>query len=92
MRSLIIAEKPSVALRIALSLGDSGPMRKSLNGVSYYELSSKGGTLVVVAAVGHLFSLTQKGAGGNCLSSTSSGCRRSASARDPISPRSTSTP
>ncbi len=64
MRSLIIAEKPSVALRIALSLGDSGPMRKSLNGVSYYELSSKGGTLVVVAAVGHLFSLTQKGAGG----------------------------
>lgn len=63
MRSLIIAEKPSVALRIALSLGDSGPARKSLNGVSYYELGSRGGTLVVVAAVGHLFSLKQKGVG-----------------------------
>jgi DNA topoisomerase-1 len=63
MRSLIIAEKPSVALRIAHALGESGQARKSLNGVSYYEFSSKGGTLIVVAAVGHLFSLKQKGVG-----------------------------
>jgi DNA topoisomerase-1 len=63
MRSLIIAEKPSVALRIAMALGEKGPLRKSFDGVSYYELASKGDTLYVVAAVGHLFSLQQKGAG-----------------------------
>ena len=62
MRSLIIAEKPSVALRIAMALGEKGPLRKSFDGVSYYELASKGDTLYVVAAVGHLFSLQQKGA------------------------------
>ena len=62
MRSLIIAEKPSVALRIAMALGDGRPMRKGFNGVSYYELANKGDTVYIVAAVGHLFSLQQKGA------------------------------
>ncbi|VVB77075.1 Reverse gyrase [uncultured archaeon] len=62
MRSLIIAEKPSVALKIATALSEAAPFRKNFNGVSYYELQSKGDTLYVVAAVGHLFSLYQKGA------------------------------
>ena len=62
MRSLIIAEKPSVALRIAMALGDGHPLRKGFNGVSYYELANKGDTVCVVAAVGHLFSIQQKGA------------------------------
>ncbi len=62
MRSLIIAEKPSVALRIAMALGDGRPQRKGFNGVSYYELANRGDTVFVVAAVGHLFSLQQKGA------------------------------
>ena len=38
MNKLIIAEKPSVALRLALSLGDAPPSRQSFNGVSYYEV------------------------------------------------------
>jgi len=61
MRNLIVAEKPSVALRIALSLGDGKPYRKSINGIGYYEVYNGGNTLLVVAAVGHLFTLTQKG-------------------------------
>ena len=35
MNKLIIAEKPSVALRIAQALGNS-PKRNFVNGVSYY--------------------------------------------------------
>jgi DNA topoisomerase-1 len=63
MRNLIVAEKPSVALRIALALGGGRPLRKSIRGVSYFELQRDGDTLFVVAAAGHLFTLTQKGAG-----------------------------
>lgn len=62
MRNLIVAEKPSVALRIALALGNGRPLRKSMGGVSYFELYRDGDTLYVVAAAGHLFTLSQKGA------------------------------
>ncbi|MEM3781588.1 MAG: DNA topoisomerase I [Candidatus Micrarchaeaceae archaeon] len=61
MNKLIVAEKPSVALRLALSLGDGKPIRKNINGVSYFELSSGSDRLYVVAAVGHLFTVAQKG-------------------------------
>ena len=61
MHSLIVAEKPSVALKIASALADAQPLRKSINGVSYYEVLSKGDSLYVVAAVGHLFTIHQKG-------------------------------
>ncbi|MEM0147182.1 MAG: DNA topoisomerase I, partial [Candidatus Micrarchaeaceae archaeon] len=61
MDKLIVAEKPSVALRLALSLGDGRPVRRYVNGVSYFELSSGGDRLYVVAAVGHLFTVAQKG-------------------------------
>ncbi|MGC8629068.1 MAG: DNA topoisomerase I [Candidatus Micrarchaeia archaeon] len=61
MKELIIAEKPSVALRLALSLGDSKPTRHFVNGVSYFELSKGNDTLFVVAAAGHLFTVAQKG-------------------------------
>ena len=60
MNKLIIAEKPSVALRLALSLGDGQPKRSAFNGVSYYELQKGHDTLFVVAAAGHLFTLRQK--------------------------------
>ncbi len=61
MNRLIVAEKPSVALRIAASLGEGNPRRIFENGVSYYEVSMEGNTLYIVAAVGHLFTLKQKG-------------------------------
>lgn len=61
MRALIVAEKPSVALRVALALGGGRPLRKSIDGVGYFEISKDGNTLLVVAAAGHLFTLSQKG-------------------------------
>ena len=60
MDKLIIAEKPSVALRIALSLSESRPKTERFNGVIYYEASRKGDRLFIVAAAGHLFTLHQK--------------------------------
>ena len=61
MNKLIIAEKPSVASRLALSLGDGQPKRGySKEGVSYYEVSKDGDSLFIVAAVGHLFTIRQK--------------------------------
>ena len=61
MHTLIVAEKPSVALRVALALGDGRPLRKSIAGVGYFEIYKEGNTLYVVAAAGHLFTLAQKG-------------------------------
>ena len=61
----MVAEKPSVALRIAISLGEGNPRRIFDNGVSYYEISRDGDTLYIVAAAGHLFALRQKGATGS---------------------------
>jgi DNA topoisomerase-1 len=60
MNKLIIAEKPSVASRLALSLGDGQPRRGNFNGVNYYEVSKGGETLYIVAAAGHLFTIRQK--------------------------------
>jgi len=60
MNELIVAEKPSVAIRIALSLSDTQPRRGVLNGISYYEVDLKGKTAYIVAAAGHLFTLRQK--------------------------------
>ena len=63
MQTLIVAEKPSVASRIAAALGEGAPQRKNLQGVSYFEMYKEGNKIVVVAAAGHLFTLAQKGAG-----------------------------
>ncbi len=59
MNKLVIAEKPSVALRLALSLAEDKPKRHVDHGVSYFELSNRGDKLFVVAAVGHLFTVTE---------------------------------
>ncbi len=61
MSKLIIAEKPSVALRLALSLSEGKPIRHFENNVSYFELNRGGEKLYVVAATGHLFTVAQKG-------------------------------
>jgi len=60
MNKLIIAEKPSVALRLASSLAEGEYKRYSFGGVSYYELRNGSDILYVVAAAGHLFTIRQK--------------------------------
>lgn len=61
MDTLVIAEKPSVALRLAMALGNGKQEQKHTNErVSYYEIKNGKDTLYVAAAVGHLFTITQK--------------------------------
>ncbi|WP_017981150.1 DNA topoisomerase I [Methanocaldococcus villosus] len=55
---LIIAEKPSVAKKIANALGKA--RKKMLYNVPYYELERNGKKIVVASAVGHLFTLDEK--------------------------------
>ncbi len=61
MAVLIIAEKPSVALRIAIALGNNRQKRLILNGVSYYEIDGDKEKIYIAAAVGHLFTIRQVG-------------------------------
>jgi len=64
LTTIIIAEKPDAAERLALALADGKPKKKASNqGVSYYEFERNGKKHIVVAAVGHLFGLKQKGSG-----------------------------
>jgi len=56
---LVICEKPKVAEKIAYALGKGKAERKGLGGVSYFELERNGENIVVVSAVGHLYTLRQ---------------------------------
>ena len=60
MTTLIIAEKPNVARKIAYALAERKPIRKSIGKVPYYELTRDGKKIIVAPAVGHLFSLAPK--------------------------------
>ncbi|ADT83629.1 DNA topoisomerase I [Thermococcus barophilus] len=60
MVTLIIAEKPNVAKKIAYALAERKPIRKTLYGVPYYELSRDGKKIIVAPAVGHLYTLAPK--------------------------------
>lgn len=60
MYALMIAEKPSVAQKIAQSLADGEAERFEDNGVKYYRFDKNGREHVVVSAVGHLYGLKQK--------------------------------
>jgi DNA topoisomerase-1 len=62
MVSLIIAEKPKVAERIANALGDK-VSKKVMNGVSYYDIERKGHKILIAPAVGHVYTLKQKSGG-----------------------------
>jgi DNA topoisomerase I len=59
MDTLVVAEKPSVALRLAIALGDNKQRRMSLNGVSYYQIDNPDGKIYIAPAVGHIFTLVQ---------------------------------
>ena len=61
MNTLIIAEKPSVALRLAIALGNNTQRKINLNGVNYYEIATPSGNTYIAAAVGHIFTVRQKG-------------------------------
>jgi DNA topoisomerase I len=59
--TLIIAEKPSAALKIAQALADKAPKKQTyLKRIPYYELTHKKEKVVVVCAVGHLFTVAEK--------------------------------
>jgi DNA topoisomerase-1 len=60
MVTLIIAEKPNVARKIAYALAEGKPIRKTIGKVSYYEFTRDGKKIIVAPAVGHLFSLAPK--------------------------------
>jgi DNA topoisomerase-1 len=55
MTTLIIAEKPNVAKRIASSLGEAKAHKKGR--AKYYSIDEKG--ILIASAVGHLYSLRQ---------------------------------
>lgn len=57
---LIITEKPSQAKKIAESLADSKAVKKAENGVPYYIITHNKQDIVVVSAVGHIYSLAEK--------------------------------
>jgi DNA topoisomerase I len=58
---LIICEKPSAALKVAQALADKTPKKNTYNRkIPYYELTHEGKKIVVVSAVGHLYTVTEK--------------------------------
>lgn len=64
MSTVIIAEKPDAAMRIAQALAESKLVKNtSPQGVDYYEFIRNGKKHTVVAAVGHLFNLKQNSKG-----------------------------
>src|SRR3989344_3432208 len=60
--TLIISEKPTAAKAIAEALADEKP-KKIGDKVFWYEFQRDGEPFVIVPAVGHLFTLKQKGKG-----------------------------
>ncbi len=58
--TLIVTEKPDAANRIATALDEHSKPKKSVqNGVPYYE-AYRSGNIVVVPALGHLYTITSK--------------------------------
>ncbi|MDI6642782.1 MAG: DNA topoisomerase I [Candidatus Hodarchaeaceae archaeon] len=56
-KTLIVCEKPTAAAKIATALAEKKPKKGELNGVPYYEFERDGKQMVVVPALGHLFTL-----------------------------------
>ena len=57
---LLITEKPSAARKIASALAEGSVTNKKKGSVTYHEIKRNGKDVVVVSAVGHLYSLQQK--------------------------------
>jgi DNA topoisomerase-1 len=56
---LIVAEKPRVAEKIAMALGEKVE-KKGHNGVSYYETTRDGNEITIAPAVGHVYTLVER--------------------------------
>jgi len=56
-KTLIVCEKPTAAVKIATALAEKKPKERELNSVPYYEFERDGKQMVVVPALGHLFTL-----------------------------------
>jgi hypothetical protein len=63
--TLMIAEKPSAAKRIASALAEGGIKEMGEHGVRSYRITHRGKDIVVAPAVGHLFVLSEKKSGGS---------------------------
>ena len=62
-QTLIIAEKPTAADKIANALADGDVIKNSKRNVAYWEITRGGKNIVVAPAAGHLYSLRQKSKG-----------------------------
>ncbi len=60
MKELIIAEKPSVAIRIAYAISNAKPKLIRDKGINYFYIKEDDKEIYVVAAAGHLFTLKEK--------------------------------
>ena len=56
---MIITEKPQSSVKISDALAQGKIEKRSIGGVNYYEFIRDGKPMVVVCAVGHLFTLAQ---------------------------------
>ncbi len=56
-KKLVVSEKPDAAAKIAGALSNGESVEKEIDGVPYYETSRNGDELLIVPALGHLFTL-----------------------------------
>jgi len=61
MYELIVSEKPKAAQKIAEALATGKVEKKSEKGVPYYKIKRNGKDIIVGCAVGHLYSIAEKG-------------------------------
>ncbi len=60
MATLIITEKPTAMKKISEILDEKGkPLKKSVDGVTYYEAKRDNRELIIVSALGHLFTVEE---------------------------------
>lgn len=58
---LVLCEKPNAAMRVARALDDGGgPKPRRIDGVPYYEAKRRDTRLMIVSALGHLYTVAPK--------------------------------
>ena len=57
---MIICEKPKVAKTMASALAEGKVKEKRINGINYYEIEKNGEDIIIVSAVGHVYTLQQE--------------------------------
>ena len=60
MTTLIVTEKPTAMKKISSILDENGkPKKKNINGTTYYEAKRDNTDLIIVSALGHLFTVEE---------------------------------